>query len=56
MELYLSIALGITLGQLGKMLIDFIENKWWVYRHPKHKSLLKLWQEDLDSDGDLLEK
>jgi len=56
MELYLNIALGITLGHLGKMLVDFIEGKWWVWRNPNHKSLFKIWQEDLDSDSDLLEK
>ena len=33
MELYLSIALGIVLGELGKELIYRIQNLWWSFRN-----------------------
>lgn len=33
MELYISIALGIMLGELGKELIYRIQNLWWSFRN-----------------------
>ena len=33
MELYISIALGIILGELGKELIYRIQNLWWSFRN-----------------------
>jgi hypothetical protein len=33
MELYLSIALGIVLGELGKELLYRIQNLWWSFKN-----------------------
>ena len=35
MGLYISIALGIVLGELGKELLYRIQNAWWSFRHRK---------------------
>ena len=54
MELYLAIALGITLGELGKELIYRIQNGLWTLKNrnnPKYQ-----WLKDLDNDEELLAK
>ena len=58
MELWLSIAIGLTLGELSKNTIQMIENKWWLYRHRKDKSsvLSKLLFGDKFEEEELLEK
>ena len=33
MELYLSIAVGIVLGELGKELLYRIQNLWWSFKN-----------------------
>jgi len=58
MELWLSIAIGLTLGELGKNVIQMIENKWWLYRHRKDEpsTLTKLLFGDKFEEEELLEK
>ena len=44
MELYLSIALGIILGELGKELLYRIQNLWWSFKNRnKLKTALYKW-------------
>ena len=57
MELYVSIAVGIMLGELGKEIIYRIQNAWWTFRHrkdPKHG--LRKWLEDTEDTEELLAK
>lgn len=57
MELYLAIALGLTLGELGKKIIWATEEQIWKFRHRKDKpSFLDTWLKDLEDDEELLEK
>lgn len=52
MELYLSIALGIVLGELGKELLYRIQNLWWSLKNRnKLKPVLYKWDTE-----ELLEK
>ena len=54
MELYVSIAIGIMLGELGKEIIYRIQNAWWTLKNrnkPKYQSL-----KDLNNDEELLAK
>ena len=53
MELYLSIALGIVLGELGKELLYRIQNLWWSLKNRnKIKPVLYKW----DDTDELLAK
>lgn len=53
MELYVSIAIGIMLGELGKELIYRIQNALWsLKKHDKLKAGLYKW----DDTDELLEK
>ena len=53
MELYVSIAIGIMLGELGKELIYRIQNALWsLKKHDKLKAGLYRW----DDTDELLEK
>jgi hypothetical protein len=52
MELYLSIAVGIVLGELGKELLYRIQNLWWSLKNRnKLKPVLYKWDTE-----ELLEK
>ena len=57
MELYVSIAVGIMLGELGKEIIYRIQNAWWTIRHRKDpKHWLRKWLEDTEDTEELLAK
>jgi hypothetical protein len=53
MELYISIAIGIVLGELGKELLYRIQNAWWSFKNrSKLKPNFYRWQDT----EELLEK
>lgn len=56
MQLYLSIALGITLGAVGQTLVNELEGLAWRFKNRHRVSPLTKWLDDLDKDDDLLEK
>ena len=57
MELYLAIALGVTLGEVGKRIIWAIEELMWKFKHRKHEpSFLSKWIENAEDDEELLIK
>lgn len=56
MELYLAIALGLTLGELGKKIIWAAEEQIWKFKNKDKPSFLNAWLKDLEDDEELLEK
>ena len=57
MELYLAIALGLTLGELGKKIIWTTEEQIWKLKHRNDKpSPFARWAMSLDDEEELLEK
>ena len=57
MELYVSIAVGIMLGEVGKELIYRIQNAWWTFKHRKDpKYGFANWFKDTEDTEELLEK
>jgi len=51
MELYLSIALGIFIGEIGKKAIQQAEDWWWKFKHRNDPpSPLSKWLGSLDEE------